>query len=226
MKYQYNFSKWLELIAVKVSSLDELYEMSIAAFETLETNLKKENDKCKESMSLPPLAKPSRAKGKVQCKAAKNNKKRCDNSTSNSNELCNIHQNRDALDWDDEEDQRDKSGSVKGKKKAVEEVLKEEMIDEEHFNDEQIQMPRLKRESNGLIYWPDTIYVVKSFEEVFVIGREDRNGKLQPLEQDDVEYLEQSKIPYKVMNLEFTGENRPPKDVLNAELRKLMQDFL
>ena len=225
MKYQYNFSKWLQLVAVKVSSMDELYEMSIAAFEILhsqhsQTNLKKENANCKDSsMSLPPLVKPPSkrlAKGKTQCRAAKNNKKRCDNSTTNSNELCNIHQNREALDWDDDE-------TDQGKKSVV---TDENVNVENGVDDSSISMqPRLKRESNGLIYWPDTIYVVKSLEEAFVVGREDRDGKVQPLDQEDVQYLEESKIPYKVVSLEFTGENRPPRDIMNAELRKLLVDF-
>jgi hypothetical protein len=74
-----------------------------------------------------------------------------------------------------------------------------------------------------LIYWPDTMYVVKSFDDPVVIAKEATPEMIVALSETDKRYLTAKRIPYRQIDLVFRGDKRPPPEVIREEFNKLFK---
>jgi hypothetical protein len=53
----------------------------------------------------------------------------------------------------------------------------------------------LLKNKNNHILWPNTSYVISSFKEKIVIGKEDEEGKIIELKEEDKKYCKEHNIP-------------------------------
>jgi hypothetical protein len=148
---------------------------------------------------------------KIQCRAAKGkvtaqHKERCELFTVNENGLCFRHKNRSALEWSSPPEDVVPSTSS--------------LINQWNLN-KSSSIVILKKEKNGVVYWPGTKLVVKSFAEPYVVCKETYKDEYEKLDEQDVSYCIANKIPYRVMNLEFNGEIGPPRSLLLQELANI-----
>lgn len=152
---------------------------------------------------------------KQQCRSAKGkvtatHRERCELFTVNENGLCFRHKNRAALEWNDAS-----SSSITTTTTSVATAITQLQ------NNKSSSLVILKKEKHGIIYWPGTKYVVKSFTEPYVVCKETYRDEFEKLNDQDVSYCTANKIPYRVMNIEFNGEIAPPKSVLMQELANI-----
>lgn len=131
---------------------------------------------------------------KVQCTAInKSNRKQCTNFTNNPNHLCHKHNQQPV---------EPPAPSYTDPYK-----LKPDML-------------LLRKRGDGLVLWPGTDYVVRSLKETYVVRKMvDKN--VVELQQQDIDYLVQQGIPYKLgVDLSFKGERGPSPEELQAILRE------
>jgi hypothetical protein len=201
-----HLSKYLVELSKHYGDLDYLIKIAVSELEIQSLCIKKYQQKQfkdypsqhKENISstMPPS---KRAKPeKQQCLAARKDKTRCEVMTSNENGMCARHANSEPQDWD--------------VPTAVANSLPDNAV-------------VLRKNKKGIVYWPGTCYVVKSLQEPYVVSKEITLDYFARLTPDDIQFLTKQKIPFKIIDLTFKGEQRPPKDFLIAELSKLKNDY-
>jgi hypothetical protein len=95
-----------------------------------------------------------------------------------------------------------------------------------HLNTRMTTTVILKKDKvSGLIYWPGTSFIVKSLTEPIVIAsavfdEENKNTKIIPLTDEDLETCSKLNIPSKYTDISFQGQSRLPKSMLKNELNK------
>lgn len=194
-----SISKWILLLSNYYGNLDELVELACECIDIINH----ENDLNNQNTNI--INMPSKAdadkREKVQCHAAKRDGNRCSVYTTSTTKLCARHQGKEVIEWESPKEEKNEETRVDLSNKII-----------------------LRKDTKtGFICWPERNFIVKSFEEVYVIGKQVSNDTCVPLSEADVEYCEQNKIPYKVQDLSFKGEALPPKEVILRELKKLSE---
>ena len=218
----FKLSRWLLLIRQQYNRLNDLLEIGVNELTDEFNRLHTQSTQPQHTNHFIDLNHGQHTyrlmkKSKTQCKALKSdNKTRCTNMTLNDNGLCHVHVNKEAQDWDDE---------------ATPTQTATTQCDDEPTLPIQPKLPAnkllLRKSKNGLIYWPNTNLVVKSFKEPYVfakdcIGIKNELDPLHPLDENDISYCESYKIPYKLTYMKFAGDNKVPKYVIEHELKKIL----
>ena len=214
----FKLSRWLLLIRQQYNRLNDLLEIGVNELTDEFNRLHTQPTHSQHYVDLNHGQHTYRLmkKSKTQCKALKsNNKSRCTIMTLNDNGLCHLHLNKDPQDWDDDVQPSTTSSTTLST-----------AFDGESSLPPQPKIPSnkllLRKSKNGLIYWPNTNLVVKSFKEPFVFAKEHREDELQPLDENDISYCDTHRIPYKLINMKFTGDNKVPKSIIEHELKKIL----
>ena len=109
---------------------------------------------------------------KVRCRALTQHKLRCSHLTKSPLQLCPSHINSTSLNW-----------NVSPESQPLEDITTEKKV-------------LLKKNKQGIIIWPNTNYVVKSKEELFVCRKLNADWtKFKLLEAKDILYCKEHGIP-------------------------------
>jgi hypothetical protein len=192
-----SIAKWIVLISKYYSNIDELIETAVNCIDFVCPDL---NDLNNQNTNINTMPKQQVKSNKVQCHAAKTDGNRCSLFTTSENKLCSRHQSKTALEWNDAEN---------------------ELVQTVQQLDLSNKIILTKDIKTGYITWPNSNFIVKSFDEPHIIGKLTSNDTCVPLSEDDVEYCEKFKMPYKIQDISFKGEAIPPKEAILRELKKL-----
>jgi len=163
----------------------------------------------------------------IRCRATKaDDKTRCENFHKNHETLvCNRHANKPAYQWNGNNlISRDPPPQLVASK-TLSASSDQPIVKKTPVSPQKKQQTVLRKCKNGMIYWPGTNFVVRSFEEPKVYCREIRKDVYEPLTEADITYCKQFRIPYIVLDLfNYNGEPEPPSSYLIEELKSVETD--
>ena len=219
-KPRYKLSRWILLIYQRMvfSDVQPSQLLEVCA-DVLEAEVERLSARKKSDLKHKNTYKEMPSKPQfIRCHAKLTKGGRCKNIAVDGYENCKRHVFDDVLVWEEEQ---------KVPSQTNESESKEEETKNNPERNKVVLPPNavlLRRHpKTDLIYWPNTVYVVKSFADPVVIAKEAGPEYLVPLTEFDKAYLRTHHIPFRQIDLKFKGDKQPPWEVIKQEFQKLIK---
>lgn len=225
MAYEYSDTNQLEHFNMIIGASIEAIESVANGFSVDEPNDFQERNlnrtKFVTSERMPrPRKTEACVQSKTQCRAAKARTRiRCTLLTSESNQLCHRHQDKEALDWPEttlpeskNETHSTTSSPVSASEATIQSNGDKSVSSSEHEPMAPTSLPLTQkprqvliyRDKYGILMWPDSSFVVLSVEEPKVVARRIIRSTdditFEPLTKDDIKLCKREGIPYKILD--------------------------